>query len=284
VYSNGVSEEIIGKAIKQFNIPRHRLTILTKAHGLVADDVGIRTFTQPALRDTKEYVNQSGLSRQALFNQVEASLKRLDTPYIDLLQIHRADLANVTAEETMKALHDLVQTGRVRYIGASSMWTWQLAHYNHVADKNGWTKFVSMQNQYSLTYREEEREMNAYCNFHGLGLIPWGPLNAGQLARPLDAQQETERAKSAKGSPFERKTSEWEDEIVRRVEKMAKEKGWTMGQVALAWVNGKVTSPIVGFSSVKRMEEAIIPGYKLSEDEIKHLEEPYQPQNIRGHQ
>jgi aryl-alcohol dehydrogenase-like predicted oxidoreductase len=173
----------------------------------------------------------------------------------------------------MKALHDLVQTGKVRYIGASSMWTWQLAHYNHVADKvrlcimrnvcpvkhrdltyaspqNGWTKFISMQNQYSLTYREEEREMNAYCNFHGLGLIPWGPLNAGQLARPLDAQQESERAKATKGSVFDRKTSEWEDEIVKRVEKTAKEKGWTMGQVAIAWINGKVTSPIVGFSSV----------------------------------
>jgi aryl-alcohol dehydrogenase-like predicted oxidoreductase len=116
--------------------------------------------------------------------------------------------------------------------------------------QNGWTKFISMQNQYSLTYREEEREMNAYCNFHGLGLIPWGPLNAGQLARPLDAQQESERAKATKGSVFDRKTSEWEDEIVRRVEKTAKEKGWTMGQVAIAWINGKVTSPIVGFSSV----------------------------------
>jgi aryl-alcohol dehydrogenase-like predicted oxidoreductase len=158
-----------------------------------------------------------------------------------------------------------------------------------------------MQNQYSLTYREEEREMNAYCKFAGIGLIPWGPLNRGQLARPLSAQSTT-REESMKHLVPERRIPEWEKEIVRRVEKVAKEKGWSMAQVSLAWINDKVTSPIVGFSSVsnllfyfyvfhvlilhqiKRLEEAIIPGYKLTDEEIKFLEEAYQPQAIRGHQ
>jgi aryl-alcohol dehydrogenase-like predicted oxidoreductase len=221
------------------------------------------------MANQRDYVNQSGLSRQAILNQVDASLSRLDTSYIDLLQIHRADWNHVAAEETMKALHDLVQSGKVRYIGASSMWAWQLAHYNAVAEKvriklcrlgnmrdpadtppqNSWTQFISMQNQYSLTYREEEREMNAYCQFAGIGLIPWGPLNRGQLARPLSAQT-TAREESMKGLVAERQIPEWEKEIVHRVEKVAKEKGWSMAQVSLAWINDKVTSPIVGFSSV----------------------------------
>jgi aryl-alcohol dehydrogenase-like predicted oxidoreductase len=226
------------------------------------------SYLHPELADQRDYVNQSGLSRQAIFNQVEASLARLDPSYIDLLQIHRADLNNVTAEETMKALHDLVQSGKVRYIGASSMWTWQFAHYNAVAEKvcllictlrsyhgayapaqNGWTQFISMQNHYSLTYREEEREMNAYCKFAGIGIIPWSPLSMGQLARPLSAQN-TSRVESTKGTLLERQPKEWENEIVRRVEQVAKEKGWSMAQVSLAWINEKVTSPIVGFSSV----------------------------------
>jgi aryl-alcohol dehydrogenase-like predicted oxidoreductase len=233
---------------------------------LTHDDPAVHTAKVEGLEESRDYVNQYGLSRQAIFNQVVASLERLDTPYIDLLQIHRADLTNVTAEETMKALHDLVQSGKVRYIGASSMWAWQLAHYNHVAEQvccrlflnfpwvtfssiciqNGWTQFVSMQNRYSVVYREEERETNAYCAFAGIGLIPWGPLNAGLLARPLDAQFTTERSTA---SPFPPKP-EWKQEIFHRVEKISKEKGWTMSQVALAYVNDKVTSPIVGISSV----------------------------------
>jgi len=281
-YSNGESERIIGKALKKFNIPRHRVTILTKCHFLALDkpEDGFSFFQmmQPPVRDN---VNQMGLSRGAIFTQVEASLQRLDTTYIDLLQIHRADLNNVSAEETMKALHDLIQSGKVRYIGASSMPAWQFAHYNHVAEKNGWTTFVSMQNKYSLTYREEEREMNAYCAFAGIGTIPYSPLNGGQLARPPSDKPETARAEMmAKFAAFGKPQPAWENDLVRRVEKVAKDKGWKMAQVALAYANAKTTAPIVGVSTVARLEESIIPGYTLTEEEIKFLEELYQPKAV----
>jgi len=172
VYSNGVSEEIIGKAIKKYNIPRHKLVILSKCNGAVGEQPGIRgVFYPDKIARSKDYVNQFGLSRQAIFNAVDASLARLDTPYIDLLQIHRFD-KNTPIEETMEALHDVVKSGKVRYIGASSMWAVQFASMQHVAEAHGWTKFISMQNHYNLLYREEEREMNRYCDLTGVGLIP----------------------------------------------------------------------------------------------------------------
>jgi aryl-alcohol dehydrogenase-like predicted oxidoreductase len=154
VYSNGESEKIVAKFIEKYNIPRHQVLILTKCNGLVAKDPGTRTYLNPSLKNLPDYVNQSGLSRAAIFNAVDASLERLKTPYIDLLQIHRFD-PNVPVEETMKALHDLVERGKVRYIGASSMRCWQFARMNEIAEKHGWTKFISMQNEYSLLYREE---------------------------------------------------------------------------------------------------------------------------------
>ncbi|KZP01286.1 Aldo/keto reductase [Calocera viscosa TUFC12733] len=280
VYSNGESERVIAKAIKTYNIPRSKLVILTKCYGLTHDDPGVVAMFHPELPNTKEYVNTSGLSRQAIFQQVEASLKRLGTDYIDLLQIHRCDM-DTPFEETMCALNDLVRSGKVRYIGASSMWAWQFAEYQHVAEKNGWTKFISMQNRYSLLYREEEHEMNKYCDYTGVGLIPWGPLSGGQLARPLG--ETTVREDSTKGSPFEMKKSDADKEIITRVEKLAKQKGWAMGQVAQAWINTKVSSPIIGFSSVMRLEEAIIPDKKLTEEDIKYLEEPYVPKAVWGH-
>jgi len=279
LYSNGESERIIGKAIKKYNIPRHRLVILSKCFMLTHDELDVYTPFNPNLRNTRDYVNQSGLSRPAIFNQVEASLERLQTSYIVVLQIHRSDLDNTPAEETMKALHDLVQMGKVRYLGASSMWTWQFAHYNHVAEKDGWTPFISMTNQYSLTYREEEREMIKYCNFAGIGVIPWAPLDEGRLARPLDAA--TTRSEINKDMPWYIPPSAWESEVIKRVEKVATDKGWKMSQVALAWINGKVTSPICGFSSVERIDEAIIPGYALTTEEIRYLEEPYQPSSVK---
>lgn len=160
VYSNGVSEEMIGRIVKKHKLPRHKLTILTKCFGTVGEEPGVSHLKyREEMKVSRDYVNQGGLSRQAIFNAVDASLKRLQMDYIDLLQIHRYD-ATVPVEETMKALHDLVQSGRVRYIGASSMWCYQLAKLQTVAEKHGWTKFVSMQNHYSLCYREEEREMN----------------------------------------------------------------------------------------------------------------------------
>jgi aryl-alcohol dehydrogenase-like predicted oxidoreductase len=149
VYSNGVSEQLIGKALKHLEIPRHKIVILTKCFGTVGEEPGISHIRFPQLKNTKDYINQGGLSRAAIFNAVDASLKRLQIEYIDLLQIHRFD-TTVPVEETMKALHDLVQSGKVRYIGASSMWTFQFAALQTAAEKNGWTKFVSMQNHYSL--------------------------------------------------------------------------------------------------------------------------------------
>ncbi|EMD33851.1 hypothetical protein CERSUDRAFT_117380 [Gelatoporia subvermispora B] len=280
VYSNGESERVVAKFIKKYNIPRDNLIIATKCYGLVHRELGARTHAMPHLKDTRDYVNQSGLSRGAIFNAVEASLKRLETPYVDLLQIHRFD-PNTPPEETMKALHDLIQSGKVRYIGASSMRCWQFALLNEVAALNGWTKFVSMQDEYSLLYREEEREMLQYCKYHGIGVIPWAPLAAGHLARPFGTS--TTRADSAKGTPFAPKFRDSEKEIINRVEELAKKKGVKMGQIALAWAGLKVTSPIVGVSSVERLDEAIVKGVTLTDEEVQYLEEPYEPRPIRGH-
>jgi aryl-alcohol dehydrogenase-like predicted oxidoreductase len=192
VYSNGASEILVGKAIKKYNIPRNKIQVLTKCFGAVGEEMNVRSVMWPKeIKASKDYVNNhgkslyydccwgwihannisSGLSRTAIFNAVDASLKRLDLEYIDLLQIHRFD-PDTPLEETMEALHDLVKSGKVRYIGASSMWATQFAQLQFVAEKNGWTKFISMQNHYSLLYREEEREMNRFCNDTGVGLIP----------------------------------------------------------------------------------------------------------------
>lgn len=177
VYSNGVSEELIAKAIKKYNLPRHKLTILSKCYGYVGETPDIRGIMyKDEMPQLKDYTNQGGLSRAAIFNAVDASLKRLETDYMDLLQIHRFD-PETPIEETMEALHDLVRSGKVRYIGASSMWATQFAQMQFVAEKHGWTKFISMQNHYNLLYREEEREMNRFCNATGVGLIPVCPLH-----------------------------------------------------------------------------------------------------------
>jgi len=280
VYSNGESERIVAKFIQKYQIPRHQIVIASKCYGLVANDPSIRTFLSPELKQQQEYINQSGLSRAAIFNAVDASLARLETTYIDLLQIHRHD-PETPAEETMKALHDLVQSGKVRYIGASSMRCWQFAHLNEVARKNGWTTFVSMQDEYSLLYREEEREMLAYCKFHGIGVIPWSPLAAGALARPLGT--ETTRVDSTKGTVFERNPSEADKTIINRVQELASKKNVTMAQIALAWIGEKVTSPIVGVNSVERLKQSIVTDVALTREEMTHLEEPYVPVAVRGH-
>lgn len=280
VYSNGESERIIGKWIKQSGIPRERLVIATKCYGLVSDSVGERTVTTPELKTQRYYINQFGLSRAAIFNAVDASLARLQLSYVDLLQIHRFD-PDTPVEETMKALHDLVESGKVRYIGASSMRTWQFAMMNEVAEKKGWTRFVSMQNEYSLLYREEEREMIPYCRFNGIGLIPWAPLADGLLARPLGT--DTTRSTSAKGTMFERKLADSDKQIIARVEELAKKKGVKMAQIAIAWVAAKITSPIIGVSSVERLLDGVMMDVSLSEEEQKYLEEPYEPKRVRGH-
>ncbi|KAI5885107.1 Aldo/keto reductase [Schizophyllum commune H4-8] len=282
IYSNGDSERIIAKFIEKYQIPREEIIIATKCHSLVGKGPDHDVFTPalyPAMHQRKEYINQSGLSRASIFYNVEESLKRLNTPYIDLLQIHRFD-STVPPEEIMKALHDLVESGKVRYIGASSMRTWQFALLNEVAGKNGWTKFVSMQNEYSLLYREEEREMIAYCKYHGIGIIPWQALGGGALARPPNT--ETPRTKLVKAFGMG-KDHPLDAEIIKRVEEIAKKRGWAMSQVALAWAQRTVTSPIVGFNSVERVGQAIVDG-ELTDEEAKYLEEPYQPKPVRGHE
>lgn len=185
----------------------------------------------------------------------------------------------------MKALHDLVQSGKVRYIGASSMWATQFARMQFVAEKNGWTPFVSMQNHYNLLYREEEREMNRFCNDTGVGLIPWAPLCRGHLARPPAEFGSTERSSQEKNeSPGSHGTTEVDRKIIARVMEIAEKRGWPMSHVALAWINKKVASPIVGFSSVERMEEALAcKGKVLTDEEDAYLEELYEPKAIAGH-
>ncbi|XDG00584.1 hypothetical protein ABKA04_000199 [Annulohypoxylon sp. FPYF3050] len=286
VYSQGASEVIVGKAIKKYNIPREKVIIMTKCFWAVGETPEVRHFMHGAAVDkSKDYVNQYGLSRLAIFNAVEASLKRLDLDYVDVLQIHRYD-PHTPIEETMKALHDLVQLGKVRYIGASSMWAVNFARYQFAAEKNGWTKFISMQNHYNLLYREEEREMNRFCKDTGVGLIPWAPLCRGHLARPPAQFGTTERSKMEKDtSPGSHGTVEPDLSIIGRVQELAQKKGWPMSHVALAWINQRVASPIIGFSSTKRIDEAIEAGGKtLTEEEEKYLEELYQPKQISGHQ
>ncbi|KAI7530722.1 Aldo/keto reductase, partial [Hortaea werneckii] len=200
-----------------------------------------------------------------------------------LLQIHRFD-PHTPLEETMEALHDLVKSGKVRYLGASSMWTYQFAMLQQCAERRGWTQFVSMQNHYNLLYREEEREMNRYCNETGVGLIPWAPLCRGHLARPPGEFGKTVRSAGEVGSSGGTGQSESDREVVRRVQEVAERKGWKMSHVALAWINRRVSSPIIGFSSVERMEEALeARGKVLSVEEEKYLEEPYVTRDIQGH-
>ncbi|RDW84329.1 aldo-keto reductase-10 [Coleophoma cylindrospora] len=281
MYSNGVTEELIGKAIKTFDIPRHKLILMTKCFHAVGEETSLIDAKYPVMRNTKDYVNQNGLSRAAIFNAVESSLRRLDTAYIDILQIHRYD-PSIKPEETMKALHDLVQSGKVRYIGASSMWAYQFATLQFTAEKNGWTKFISMQNQYNVRYREEEREMNKFCKETGVGLLAWSPNSGGLLTRPLTADK-TIRSQGPMGAFFANVTDA-DKEIVNRVQKTAEEKKWTMSQVALAWLIQKDHIPIVGCGTVERLDEACaVTGKVLTTEEMKFLEEPYVPTRVTGH-
>lgn len=236
------------------------------------------------IAESKDYVNKGGLSRTAILGAVDESLERLGTNYLDLLQIHRYD-PFTPIEETMEALHDLVKWGKVNYIGASSMWAYQFAKMQFCAEKNGWTKFVSMQNHYNLLYREEEREMNPFCNETGVGLIPWAPLCRGLLARPFSQHGSTVRSEGDKQNRmFSTGETESDKEVVNRVEELANKKGWKMSHVALAWINKRISSPIIGFSSVARMDEALeARGKVLTEEEEKYLEEPYVARAVMGH-
>jgi len=262
VYSDGSSEEIIGRALLPM-VRRDEIVIATK--------VGWRLGR-----------NGSGLSRGEIMTHVDASLRRLGTDYIDLYQIHRAD-PGTPWEETLEALHDVVKAGKVRYLGASSMYAWQLAKALYLADLHNWTRFVSMQNHYNLLYREEEREMLPLCRDQGVGAIPWSPLARGRLTRPWDsATERTEVDESART----RYQSTPSGQIVDAVATTAKQRGIPRAQVALAWLLSRpgVTAPIVGATKPQHLVDAVAAvDLRLTDDEVAAMEAPYQPQPIIGH-
>lgn len=265
VYSDGTSEEIVGRALKEFT-RRDEVVIATKVHG--------RMHAGP---------NGAGLSRKAILQEIDASLRRLGTDYVDLYQIHRFD-PETPIEETLEALHDVVKAGKARYIGASSMYAWQFATMLHVAEANGWTRFATMQNYVNLLYREEEREMLPLCEAEGIGVIPWSPLARGRLTRPWNA--ETERTQSdAFGRSLHAHTADADRKVIEAVAEVAAGRGVPPAQVALAWVLAKpmVSAPIVGASKPAHLEDAIAAlDLVLSDEEIERLEAPYVPHAVVG--
>ena len=265
IYSDGTSEEIVGRALKDFAC-RDEIVLATK--------VNSRMRPGP---------NGAGLSRKAIMAEVDASLKRLGTDYIDVYQIHRWD-DTTPIEETMEALHDVVKAGKARYIGASTMYAWQFAKALHVAERHGWTRFVTMQNYVNLLYREEEREMLPLCESEGIGVIPWSPLARGRLTRDWNsssARSETDEF----GRTLYANTEEADRQIVERVSQIATKRGVPRAQVALAWVLQKkpVTAPIVGATKLHHLNDAVAAlSLKLTTDEIHLLEERYVPHAVTG--
>lgn len=265
IYSDGTSEEIVGRALKDFT-SRDEVVIATKVHGKM-----------------RPGPNGGGLSRKAIMSEIDHSLKRLGTDYVDLYQIHRWD-PSTPVEETMEALHDVVKAGKARYIGASSMSAWQFLKALHVAQLHGWTRFVSMQNYVNLLYREEEREMLPLCEAEGIGVIPWSPLARGRLTR--DWQETSTRSESDQFAKLLYSRTEEADRLVAlRVKEIAEERGLPRAQVALAWVLQKkpVTAPIVGATSMSHLEDAAAAvSVTLSPEDVLRLEEPYIPHPVMG--
>ena len=267
VYSLGSSEEITGALLAELG-PREDVQIFTKVNG--------------RMRSGR---NGAGLSRAAIMHEIDASLTRLGTDYVDLYQIHRFD-PTVPMEETMEALHDVVKAGKARYIGASSMWAWQFAELQRVADVNHWTRFVSMQDQYNLLDREEEREMHPFCRATGIGVLPWSPLARGRLTRPWDSSGSGTRADTDEfGKTLYRAHEESNRSIVDAVAAIASERDVPMAQVALAWVAGRpaVTAPIVGATKPHHIDDAVAAlELELTEDEVARLEAAYTPREPEG--
>jgi 1-deoxyxylulose-5-phosphate synthase len=257
VYSYGSSEEIVGRAITRYS-RREDVVLATKVHFRMHDGPG-----------------GSGLSRKAILEQVDASLARLGTDYIDLYQIHRFD-PDAPVEETMEALHDIVKAGKVRYLGASSMYAWQFAKLQHAADLGGWTRFVSMQNQYNLLRRGDEPELIAMCSDMGVGLMPYSPQGKGRLARPWGEQS----LRSTVDPVVQSFDSPLDEPIVNAVQKVAEDRGVSMAQVALAWVLSRpaVSAPIVGATKPHHLSDAVgALDLQLTPDEVQALEEHYTP-------
>lgn len=263
VYSHGSSEEITGQMLREL-APRDHYVLATKVHG--------RMRPGP---------NGQGLSRKSILAEIDNSLARLGTDYVDLYQIHRFD-PNVPIEETMEALHDVVRAGKARYIGASSMYAWQFAKMQHTAERHGWTKFVSMQDQFSLLYREEEREMLPLCRDQGVGVIPWSPQARGRLARPWGTETKRTETDAVQQANLDRESGK---AVVAAVEAVAGEHGVSMSEVALAWVLSRpgITAPIVGITKPEHLEQALAAvELTLSTDDCARLEAPYVPTAIAG--
>ena len=265
VYSDGTSEEIVGRALKEF-ARRDEVVLATKVHGRM-----------------RRGPNGAGLSRKAIMAEIDDSLRRLGTDYVDLYQIHRFD-HDVPIEETLEALHDVVKAGKARYIGASSMFAWQFATMLHVAEANGWTRFVTMQDYLNLLYREEEREMLPLCAAEGIGVIPWSPLARGRLTRDWDDATERSRTDEFGRTLYEH-TADADRKVVDTVAAVARERGVPRAQIALAWVLAKseVSAPIVGASKIGHLDDAVAAlDLVLSDDEIGRLEAPYVPHPVVG--
>jgi aryl-alcohol dehydrogenase-like predicted oxidoreductase len=269
VYSLGESEAVLGRALKNFGVPRDRVVIATKVHGAMGEDP-----------------NQAGLSRKHIHHAIDDSLRRLGTDYVDLYQIHRFD-PRTPIEETLEALADVVRAGKALYLGASSMFAWQLSRCLHQADRRGLPRFVTMQNHYNLVYREEEREMIPLCRAEGLGIIPWSPLARGFLAgnRRREDKGDTERART---DEFAHRLYYQDSDfaVVERLTEVARKRGVSNAEVALAWLMAQpgVTAPIIGASKPGHLEDAVrATELTLGAEELAALAEPYRPHPVLGH-
>ena len=266
VYSGGASEEVLGRFLKA-NIRREAVVIATKLHGVMRDEP-----------------NGHGLSRKAIFYELDQSLRRLQTDYVDLYQIHRWDY-ETPIEETLGALHDVVKSGKVRYIGASSMHAWQFTKALYLADLHGWTRFVSMQNHYNLLYREEEREMIPLCESEGIGVIPWSPLARGRLARPWQDEHTKRYETDQFGKSMYSQSEEADRKVVDRLGQVAEQRAVPRAQVALAWLLSRpgLTSPIVGATKPHHLQDAVAAlSLRLTPEDIASLEETYAPHPVLG--
>jgi 1-deoxyxylulose-5-phosphate synthase len=266
VYSSGASEEVLGRFL-QGSVRRESVVIATKVH--------FPMRAEP---------NGGGLSRKAILFEIDESLRRLRTDYVDLYQIHRLDPAT-PVEETLEALHDLVKSGKVRYLGASSMHAWQFTRALYLADLHGWTRFVSMQNHYNLLYREEEREMLPLCRSEGVGVIPWSPLARGRLARGWQSERTRRSETDAFGTSLYARAEEADRGVVDRLGQVAERRGVPRAQVALAWLLGRpgITAPIVGASKPHHLPDAVAAlSLRLAPEEVASLEEPYVPHAVSG--
>jgi aryl-alcohol dehydrogenase-like predicted oxidoreductase len=266
VYSLGASEEITGRALKEY-ARRDEIVLATKLYSRM-----------------REGPNGAGLSRKAVFQEIDASLRRLGTDYVDLYQIHRWD-DSTPIEETLEALNDVVRAGKVRYIGASSMFAWQFAQALEISRRNGWARFVSMQNFVNLIYREEEREMLPLCKSEGIGVIPWSPLARGRLARPLESEATNRSEKDKFGAMLYANVAEGDRKIIDEVGNIATRRNVPRAQVALAWLLGKsaITAPIIGATKPEHLKDAVAAvDLKLTEEEVTALEAPYVPHPVAG--